>query len=705
MTTALLPLPIFRCFDSAGLPGANFRLYTYVAGSSSTNQVTYGADGVTPNTNPVIMDSTGSATIRLDSSLAYKFVLKDASDNLSPSGWTEDNYSVPATSAASIGALLYPITTAETAAAVTPTNYQYPPGDIRRYGGVGDNSTDNTTALKNWALSATKGLRLTLEPSGTYLFTPSAAALGVKFASVAGFMIQGNGATIKAVAGAAVAGGCQMLYFDTCSDFLVQNLVIDGNRANRSISSDVTAANIQITTSCSNGKFQRVRSINACEDGWYVNTATEGTQSTYPTDITLEDCEAFNAYRNGLSLIGTLRFTVRGGYYHGTIGTVPESGIDIEPNSTTTFGNQDTVIDGPTCSDNNGYGLTGGVSAGAFLNLRTTVRNIRGTNNVAGFVRFGSAFKGINLDGLWCGPHSAVTQAMLYLASSATNTDIVLRNLHFSDITAAQSGSKALIYLHGTITERVMIAGLHVRNSTLQVLAGEAPVFLTDFDIRTVTNGIGNGAINYATSSNCVFRNGRIETCDGYGMIVANPSSIIEDVVVIDCASTVASIYLTSGATNPIVRNVSVIQNTAIPAGQKAIRFDAAPKVLTNFTATSAGTDYTSANAISLTAGVTGSLIQNCQPPPPIQTIASAATITLPRVGNAFIISGVTNVTSIVATNWDGQTVALIFSGVLTFTDGSNLKLSANFVTTADDGIMVACDGTNWYEVGARSIN
>lgn len=39
-------------------------------------------------------------------------------------------------------------TDAEIAAAVTPTNYAFPPGDIRRYGGVGDGTTNNDGALQ-----------------------------------------------------------------------------------------------------------------------------------------------------------------------------------------------------------------------------------------------------------------------------------------------------------------------------------------------------------------------------------------------------------------------------------------------------------------------------------------------------------------------------------------------------------------------------
>ena len=52
-----------------------------------------------------------------------------------------------------IGALLYPRTAAEIAAGVTPTNYGYPPGDVRRYGAVLDGTTDDTTSLSNAILA------------------------------------------------------------------------------------------------------------------------------------------------------------------------------------------------------------------------------------------------------------------------------------------------------------------------------------------------------------------------------------------------------------------------------------------------------------------------------------------------------------------------------------------------------------------------
>ena len=85
-------------------------------------------------------------------------------------------------------------------------------------------------------------------------------------------------------------------------------------------------------------------------------------------------------------------------------------------------------------------------------------------------------------------------------------------------------------------------------------------------------------------------------------------------------------------------------------------------------------------------------------------SVASAAALNLPA-GRVFHITGTTNVTSITGTAIKpGWVIVLIFDGILTFTDGNNLKLAGNFVTAADSTITLAYDGTNFYEC-ARSVN
>lgn len=83
--------------------------------------------------------------------------------------------------------------------------------------------------------------------------------------------------------------------------------------------------------------------------------------------------------------------------------------------------------------------------------------------------------------------------------------------------------------------------------------------------------------------------------------------------------------------------------------------------------------------------------------------VASAAAIV--PTGNLFHVTGTTTITSITATLIEaGTIITIIFDGILTFTDGSNLKLAGNFVTSADDTITLRWDGTNWYEL-CRSVN
>ena len=85
-------------------------------------------------------------------------------------------------------------------------------------------------------------------------------------------------------------------------------------------------------------------------------------------------------------------------------------------------------------------------------------------------------------------------------------------------------------------------------------------------------------------------------------------------------------------------------------------------------------------------------------------SVASATAMPVPT-GRVFHVTGTTSITSVLTTGLSaGSVVTLIFDGILTFTDGNNLKIAGNLVTTADDTITLAFDGTNFYEIG-RAVN
>jgi hypothetical protein len=131
MTTNLLTPPKAQFFDANGNPLVGGKLYAYAAGTT-TPQATYtDYAGGTANTNPVILDSRGEASVWLGEN-PYKFKLTTSTD---VEVWTVDNVNqIPNYfTASNIGKALYPRTAAEIAASVTPSDYQYPSGDNRRY--------------------------------------------------------------------------------------------------------------------------------------------------------------------------------------------------------------------------------------------------------------------------------------------------------------------------------------------------------------------------------------------------------------------------------------------------------------------------------------------------------------------------------------------------------------------------------------------
>lgn len=166
--------------------------------------------------------------------------------------------------------------------------------------------------------------------------------------------------------------------------------------------------------------------------------------------------------------------------------------------------------------------------------------------------------------------------------------------------------------------------------------------------------------------------------------------TIISDSLSNYTTSRMISVFQSAQTLTDVVVDVSVI-NTSASTIETALHSD--------FTLT--GVDmarmYTVGNFTYRSLGV-------AQKTQPVVTVASAATIVLPPDGDTFVISGTTSITSITAVGWAGKTARLIFQGALTFTDGGNLKIAGNFVTTADDTITLACDGTNFYEL-ARSVN
>ena len=85
--------------------------------------------------------------------------------------------------------------------------------------------------------------------------------------------------------------------------------------------------------------------------------------------------------------------------------------------------------------------------------------------------------------------------------------------------------------------------------------------------------------------------------------------------------------------------------------------------------------------------------------------ITSNTTITIPPDGTIFHVTGTTAITTINVNPWDnGRIVTLIMDSTAQVADGANQKLSAAGPNSADDTLVLHCDGTSWFEIG-RSVN
>jgi hypothetical protein len=88
MSGLIATIPKFQFSDAAGKPLANGSLTVYLAGTTTLTNTFQDYQLISANTNPVILDSRGECVLWLESSITYKFVLKNSTGVIQ---WTEDN--------------------------------------------------------------------------------------------------------------------------------------------------------------------------------------------------------------------------------------------------------------------------------------------------------------------------------------------------------------------------------------------------------------------------------------------------------------------------------------------------------------------------------------------------------------------------------------------------------------------------------------
>jgi parallel beta-helix repeat protein len=608
-------------------------------------------------------------------------------------------------------------TPAEIAAGVVPVNIAFPESTLYRYGSnTVPGTTDMTSAMQNAALvaaftgkiliphqDAIKTTAATTLPSSvtvsgggyftnllatttnqTAIFTTSAAS-NVRIENIR--FIGSNTST-----GATANGNCLQfnnsdhIKVDRCwfslfrsppvffngdsgthNDFLVQDCYFFNNQTT------IAAGEVTIYGTCNSSQVVRCRfeaSVTA-PFGRGVFIADLSSALNW-TDITVDGCTFIGHANNGICTdeenpASTFRSGIVNLCNNKVYNSI-QSGFKLKNSYRTIvtgnyFSGCDTVPEVPgsqqgaifinacwdtTCSDN------------IIINTGTDgIRSI-GLNTGSGGTAAGAARSAMNIN------NNIVESAGQ--AGIITTNDVYESNILGNSLRNSGTTGIAVVPGAGTPGKSMIVAHNNVRG-TGGSTAG--------INVDSVTSGL-------TLSAN------QAKLCGGYGISVSNCADVVLDAnIAMDNgqgAVNTSGIKLVS-VTNVIVSNNRAGNNVGTTQGYGL-----------EIGASVTGLFYDTNN--NLTGNQTGPDFGISLP-----VVASAATVTL--TSKTTKISGTTNITSITAAGWAGQTITLIFQGVLTVVNGNDLKLSVglgNFTTAADATLTLLCDGGNFFEIG-RSTN
>ena len=197
MVATISPEPRLQFFANDGSFLVGGKLYTYAAGTTTPLATYTTSTGLIANTNPIILDSRGEASVWFGAS-KYKFVLKTAAD---VDIWTQDQLQGYANADGSNAYGTWPISITGNATTATTATYATTAGSVTP--GV---SVDKIIAGTNITISPGSGLgTVTVNATSTATVTSVNASAGNGF-SFSGGPVTSSGTLALAVPAVGASG-------------------------------------------------------------------------------------------------------------------------------------------------------------------------------------------------------------------------------------------------------------------------------------------------------------------------------------------------------------------------------------------------------------------------------------------------------------------------------------------------------------------
>ncbi|WP_158628785.1 right-handed parallel beta-helix repeat-containing protein [Dyella choica] len=316
--------------------------------------------------------------------------------------------------------------------------------NVRNFGAMGNGSTDDTAAIQA-AVNALPSTGGTVEvPAGTYMIN---ALKAVNLRSHTRLLLD-TGATLQAIPNSATR-------YWVVKAWNVNNVEIAGGTILGERSRHLgTTGEWGYGVNVSGSSYVYIHDIsvaNCWGDGLMVGATGSGTTVVPSYSVTLNNVKSNNNRRQGLSILPSTQVYVVNSSFTGSNGTLPQAGIDIEPQTqgltrsvrleNTTLSNNvgnglevhlnvsDLTLNKVTAQNNHGFGVyTGGPSGVVITNSNITTNYLFGISISSGTHNVQIAGNTIQWNyALWFYQHNQSPYNMgwtprdISIASTATN--------------------------------------------------------------------------------------------------------------------------------------------------------------------------------------------------------------------------------------------------------------------------------------------